>query len=510
MKLSYQKILEQREKDKNDAMDAIFRRGKKYPTMSDSKFSKYLKVVNRNVDQSNAGNETLRLELINNMGGYQYSENIRVQKIEAINPLNDRVKKLQVQQTPLTGLNMNLSPPSRQLDIEYYKYQFAVDIATKNNIEGFVSNNIAIIEMKYHIYSVTTFDQLATIVERNKYEGLQPEYVLSFIRGIFASRSLIFMYIPNPDILTPKLNEVANKLSINELLSRIVPEEKEISGGESIITSKTDASARRAIFGEKKEEKKEESSTRKPLVELKKAEDDSDEMQNKYYARVIIEIDNKTGLQSQITNSKIRELLRTVESLINHEKKLNAENKTLSSSLEEYDNGTPYQDMYVENSNDIIKTTGNSGYNKYKKQIEERIKFNINQTDKNKVDLPAYLPNLDKPYMLKDSKYFNDIEQYHKEMKKIESIYLKTSKKIRENEELISTIDEKLKNSVVDISKLITEETQKRLNDIRKKYAALITFTDEKNKQIDNYIRDKLDNIQKKLIDKFIKSSQKK
>lgn len=506
MKLSYQKILEQREKDKNDAMDAIFRRGKKYPTMSDSKFAKYLKVVNRNVDQSNAGNETLRLELINNMGGYQYSENIRVQKIEAINPLNDRVKKLQVQQTPLNGLNMNLSPPSRQLDIEYYKYQFAVDIATKNNIEGFVSNSIAIIEMKYHIYSIITFDQLATIVERNKYEGLNPEYVLSFIRGIFASRSLIFMYVPNPDILTPKLNEIANKLSINELLSKIVPEEKEISGNESIITSKTDASARRAIFGEKKEE----SSTRTLPVDLKKAEDDSDEMQNKYYARVIIDIDNKTGVQSQITNSKIRELLRTVESLINHEKKLVAENGTLSQYLEEYDDGTPYQDMYTENSNDIIKTTGNSGYNKYKKQIEERIKSNIKQTDKNKVDLPAYLPNLDKPYMLKDSKYFTDIEQYHKEMKKIESIYLKTSKKIRENEELISKIDEKLKNSVVDISKLITEETQKRLNDIRKKYAALITFTDEKNKQIDNYIRDKLDNIQKKLIDKFIKSSQKK
>lgn len=247
----YTSTLDKQINDKNDVMNIIFRRGKKRPAMNKRVFDEYVKTTTRNMDQSMIGDEILRLEMINNYAGYQLPENIRIQKLMTINPNNDRVKKLAIQPTiigSLNNLNFNMSGlSSRQLNVEYSKYQFVIDIATKNNLSGFTNKHIVSINMDSNEYTIVTLDDLFRLVG-DEFNGLKNNINI-YLKSIFASRALIFLYMPIPDILTNRLHEICRYTRYEDFFTSTYKKATEFAVGTPSIAISTSG----AIDGTKNE-----------------------------------------------------------------------------------------------------------------------------------------------------------------------------------------------------------------------------------------------------------------
>lgn len=246
------KHLEQVEAAKNSAMDVILRKNKRnVPLMNNRRFAEYVNTVMKNQDPTGMGDELLRLELINNNVGYVLPENVRIQKMEAINPKNDRVRKLAV--TPslnssINNLNLNLtSGPSRQLNIEYQKFQFLIDVASQNNLTGYIGKYILVVDMDNNFYSMTTLEDINKLT--GEFKGFKNDIQI-FLRSTFISRSVICLYVPSPDTVTDKLNLVCKKIALPLLLQGI-KERSEASSASSTALSAYSAVGRGARLPEK-------------------------------------------------------------------------------------------------------------------------------------------------------------------------------------------------------------------------------------------------------------------
>lgn len=219
-RVSYKSILQKNERDKNDAMDIILRRVKKKPLFTKKRFDKYIKKEFKNQDQYTSQKELVRLEMLNNLDGYELSEKNRIKKMETINPLNDRIRKLGLLGQTFAPGNIGIpSVPSRDLKYDYARYQPIIDIATENNSKGYVGNTICVIDMKDNLYALTDKSAI-TRLDNDKFFGLKRDIDV-YLRSIYASRSLIFLYVPSPDTLTGKIGQLASRRPLSILLDFI-------------------------------------------------------------------------------------------------------------------------------------------------------------------------------------------------------------------------------------------------------------------------------------------------
>lgn len=210
MNRNYIKQLEKEEKIKNDMLDGVLRKHRNKKLISDGEFNKYIKSETKDLDQSTIGLETIRLELLNNISGYRLPEKLRILKLKSINQNSKRVKEFGIQPSiinSLNGLNSNISGiQPRPLNIEHSKYQSIIDIATKNNRDGYTNETIIAIEMDQNKYTKIKHDAILHLRDQDHLK----QYISIFLKSIFATKSLIFLYEPTPDVITSNLNEIAS------------------------------------------------------------------------------------------------------------------------------------------------------------------------------------------------------------------------------------------------------------------------------------------------------------
>jgi hypothetical protein len=497
-RIPYKQKLERQKLARDEAQNIILRRQvTPKPLMSNARFEQYVKTVTKNQDQNSIGRELLRLELINRRGGFELPENIRIQKIESINQDNDRVKKLMPQMSvigALNNLNMNLTGvPSRQLNYEYAKYQFAIDIATQNNIAGFRSETIIIIDMGRNQYAVTSAKEIIALTDPN-YVGIQRDYQI-FLRSVFMSRSVIFMYLPNPDTLTARLNDICTKVTLNTVLEKIVNDYyAKSSGGPQSTIGSTESAFEAMRYGAKPE-----TQLRGDRISLGEVLSDTDEQQK--YRLAVREFETKylSFFKDAITNTLI-------DRTIVHKKQREVFKKQINEAEDKLKKLKDEKDEKV-GTYDIINTTRNQIAPKYRNEITKQVNANKIKKAENKKDIVLRgvtyegTKNIMNPadavreiYRMVNGKLRDDYDEYQTNKKGVENEIMVAKQKydryIREYNGALATYTR-------DIIANELKYNEKLRNDIITKYKIDGNTLIEFNKAIDNVIQTHLKKVEK-------------
>lgn len=198
-------------KRRREAIDINLRRQKQVRFIRNARLEKLQLENIRGMDDDSANKEMMRLDGISKGLGYEVPEQTRKQKLVYGRADNNR----NMQMMPgfsvidsLNNLNDNIMGINNMLPFDKRLYQFIIPDIAKLNREGFVSDQVLVIDTDKNEYALYDINDLM-----NEFPVETQSQLNGYIRRVYINNRLILSYVNNKDSMfmskLNKLNDIA-------------------------------------------------------------------------------------------------------------------------------------------------------------------------------------------------------------------------------------------------------------------------------------------------------------
>lgn len=198
-------------KRRKEAIDINLRRQKQVRFIRNARLEKLQLENIRGMDEDSANREMMRLDGISKGLGYEVPEQVRKQKL--VYGRTDNNRNMQMMPSfsvinSLNNLNDNIMGINDMLPFDKRLYQFIIPDIAKLNREGFVSDQVLVIDTdknEYALYNINDLMEEFPVKTQSQMNG--------YIRRIYINDRLILSYVNNKDSMfmskLNKLNDIA-------------------------------------------------------------------------------------------------------------------------------------------------------------------------------------------------------------------------------------------------------------------------------------------------------------
>lgn len=201
-------------KRRKEAIDINLRRQKQVRFIRNARLEKLQLENIRGMDEDSANREMMRLDGISKGLGYEVPEQIRKQKL--VYGRTDNNRNMQMMPgfsviNSLNNLNDNIMGINNMLPFDKRLYQFIIPDIAKLNREGFVSDQVLVIDTdknEYSLYDIKDLIAEFPVDTQSQMNG--------YIRRVYINNRLILSYVNNKDSMfmskLNKLNDIAKQV----------------------------------------------------------------------------------------------------------------------------------------------------------------------------------------------------------------------------------------------------------------------------------------------------------
>lgn len=198
-------------KRRREAIDINLRRQKQVRFIRNARLEKLQLENIRGMDEDSANKEMMRLDGISKGLGYELPEQTRKQKL--VYGRAENIRNMQLMPgfsviNSLNNLNDNIMGINNMLPFNKRLYQFIIPDISKLNREGFVSDQVLVIDTDKNEYALYDIDDLM-----DEFPVETQSQMNGYIRRVYINDRIILSYVNNKDSMfmskINKLNDIA-------------------------------------------------------------------------------------------------------------------------------------------------------------------------------------------------------------------------------------------------------------------------------------------------------------